>query len=145
MNQIKLAQPSDIHWINDTYQKIDFVPSDLSKERVAIAEIDGEPAGLGRLVEINSKHAELGGMFVFDQFRNLGIARAIVAYLLSQGKKYTVIYCLPFAHLQSFYESCGFSVCENTESVPAEIMHKHAWCNQTYPHKVLLLEMHSGS
>jgi N-acetylglutamate synthase-like GNAT family acetyltransferase len=141
MIKIRLAQASDINWVNEKYKDINFAPSDISKELIAIAEIKGEKVGLGRLVNIDIKHAELGGMYVFDDFRNQGIARAIVDFLLSQGNKYKIIYCLPFEHLQTFYESFGFIVCSSTKFIPIPIKDKYKWCNQTYSHKVLLLQI----
>jgi len=140
MVRIKLATIDDMDWINEQYRKIDFVPSDISKGLIAIAEINSEKAGLGRLVPIDEKNAELGGMYVFEKFRHQGIARSIVDFLLSPGKKYQTIYCLPFEHLKIFYESFGFSECNSNEFAPTEIINKHSWCNKTYSHKVLLLK-----
>lgn len=137
---IKLARADDIDWINNKYKEVNFLPSNLSKEKVAIAEIQGERAGLGRLVQIDNENAELGGMYVFDEFRNQGVARAIVEFLLSQGKEFQFIYCLPFEQLKKFYESFGFIECD-AQSVPEDIRNKYQWCNQTYADKVLLLRI----
>lgn len=117
--------------------------SNLKTDHVAIATYRGKYAGLGRLCQIENSVFELGGMHVISTYRGLGIARKIVKFLLESKVKDTTVYCLPFAHLQGFYESEGFLEVSKEEEtqVPKEIMEKHCWCNATYPHKVLLLRL----
>ena len=47
-------------------------------------------------------------MHVLPYYRGLGIARMIAQFLLESKKTGSTVYCLPFAHLQGFYESEGF-------------------------------------
>ena len=49
---VRKATLDEIEWINSSYDRVGFMHSDLSKEIVVIAEIDGQRAGLGRLVEV---------------------------------------------------------------------------------------------
>ena len=127
--------------MNQEYKKLGFKLSDLQTDQVAIASCGGEYAGVGRLCKVEDRVFELGGMYVLEAYRELGIARMIVKFLLESASKNTTLYCLPFAHLHPFYKSEGFQEVEEQDlsEVPKEILEKHRWCNQTYPHKVLLL------
>src|SRR5690606_8651693 len=103
-------------------------------DRIAIATHGGEFAGLGRLCHIEGSSFELGGMYVHSNYRSLGIARKIVRFLLENRVSKSTVYCLPFAHLQNFYEGEGFGEIsgEDLSQVPDDILKKHRWCNETY-------------
>lgn len=62
-------------------------------------EVSGERVGVGRLQNIGSGTAELGGMYVDDRFRGAGLAASIVEFLIENSGEYKKIYCLPFSHL----------------------------------------------
>jgi len=111
------------------------MPSDLSREVVVIAEIEGVPAGVGRLVPYGEVY-ELGGMLVFEEFRGRGVARAIIDELLRRADR--DVYCIPFADLTALYESAGFVAAKEQEA-PAAIREKVSWCRQTYDRAVMLL------
>ncbi|WP_298543970.1 GNAT family N-acetyltransferase [uncultured Aquimarina sp.] len=137
---IRKAKFEEIDWINDTYQKLSFTVSDFNKEYIAVAEFNGYPCGLGRLVPIDSDNLELGGMYVSEEYRKKGIANAIVLNLIHQNKTNKNIWCLPFGHLKNFYEKFDFKeVKELSKKVPTEIFSKYEWCRKTYNKKVLLL------
>ena len=138
MITIRKALPEDMEWVNAQYQKIKFQLSDHKNEIIGIAELNGQRAGIGRLVTIDDTVLELGGIYVLEGYREHGIARTIVTFMISQVKDKT-LYCLPFEHLQQFYYSCGFVSAQNTEQVPAKILQKWKWCNGTYPGATLLL------
>ena len=75
MNQkitLRAANPSEIAWINAQYDQVGFKHSNFDNEFIVIAEVSGQKAGLGRLQRIDSSVAELGGIFVNEQFRGLG-------------------------------------------------------------------------
>src|SRR5579862_6064334 len=91
--QIRLANPNEIEWINDCYDAIQFVHSDFEKEIIAIAEVDGQKAGLGRLVTLEDGSLELGGMYVLEAFRRHGIARQILPFLLNHVPSDKIVYC----------------------------------------------------
>ena len=38
---VRQAVPSELTWVNDRYAEIGFVPSDSSREIIAIAEVNG--------------------------------------------------------------------------------------------------------
>jgi len=132
---LRVATPSDARWINERYAEVRFLPSDLAKEVVVIAEIDGERAGLGRLVDVDETSCELGGMVVFEAFRGRGVARAIIDELLRHARGRDV-YCIPFAELESLYASAGFA---RTDDAPREVREKFEWCQRTYEKPVLLM------
>lgn len=138
--QLYKATETDMLWVDSIYTKIQFLPSDFDNEYIVIAEVNGEKAGLGRLIQINDV-LELGGMYVKDNYRGNGIAQKIVEHLLAQAPKGKLVYCIPFAHLVNFYKSFGFLDAEVTSSTPQEIKHKIGYCSQTYKTDILLLQM----
>ncbi len=139
---IREATPNDLLWINQQYESVDFRLSDLKDEDVIIAMIDGQKAGLGRLQKMSETESELGGIYVLPEYRGSGIAKKVVTELLKIGQKFHRIYCLPFPHLNDFYESFGFTVMRGCHGVPEKIMEKHNWCNANYHEEVLLYVKH---
>lgn len=135
---IRPALKDEIDWINHCYDDIHFVRSQFDREFIAVAEINGEKAGLGRLVNIDSKTQELGGMYVFDEFRQRGLARQIIQFLINNAKDKTV-YCIPFTHLLKLYQDFGFKPCEDLKNVPQEVLDKFKGCQDCYKHHVALL------
>ncbi len=143
--KIRAAEKQEMVWINGCYDQVEFIHSHFDSEVIAIAEFNGEKAGLGRLVEVDEKNLELGGMYVFEPFRGKGIAKEIVTFLLTYVKPSQVIYCIPFDHLLHFYKQCGFINCFNLESVPSKILDKHQWCQEKYVHPTALLVLESDN
>ncbi|ASS49481.1 MAG: hypothetical protein CHH17_12225 [Candidatus Fluviicola riflensis] len=143
MNEIKIrkAKEIEIEWINKKYAEVGFKKSVFENELIAIAEYESLNSGLGRIVKIDDVNYELGGMYVFEEFRNKGIAEKIVAFLIrSENFEDKHIWCLPFENLENFYAKFGFKMAEKTMiQTPKEITEKHNWCNKTYEKKVLLM------
>lgn len=135
MIEIRAARTDEADWVNERYAAVDFIPSDLTRELVLIAELDHTPAGLGRLVPVDEQSCELGGMLVFDEFRGRGVARALIDALIERAQGKT-IYCIPFAKLESLYAAAGF---ERSDHAPKAITEKFAWCQRTYDQPVLLM------
>lgn len=131
---IRAARPDELDWINQCYAGIDFVPSS-PHDHIAIAEVDGERAGMGRVVPIGPRIGELGGMFVFERFQGLGLSRKIIAWLTALPQ-FDELYCLPFEELHGLYGSMGFAL---HDTAPEEVAAKHRWCNAHYPKRVLLM------
>jgi hypothetical protein len=50
--EIRQVNDEDITWINQHYERIGFVPSNLDSDVVLIASYCGEQVGLGRIVKI---------------------------------------------------------------------------------------------
>lgn len=136
---IRMASPGELEWINARYREIDFLPS-APNDHLAIAQVDGKAAGLGRIVGIDHRVGELGGMVVFDQFRGAGLSKRIIALLLATPD-YDHLYCLPFSKLESLYASFGFRRVAHLAGVPARVREKHRWCGEFYPEPVLLMEL----
>ena len=143
MIAIKKAQKSDLYWINSMYKEVDFVASNFDNEYIVIALVNNQNAGLGRLVYIDNQNIELGGIYVFENFRGLKIADLIVSTLLKENPfQNTTIWCLPFENLLAFYQKFDFK--ENSENNPPEkVLHKLNWCTHTYNKKTLLLSKKS--
>jgi predicted GNAT family N-acyltransferase len=105
---IRDATPGERAWADERYREIQFAPTRES-HRVLVAEQDGAPVGLGRLVPIEPGVVELGGIWTSDAARGAGVARRMVAALLERAAAERDVWCVPFSHLVSFYESFGFT------------------------------------
>lgn len=136
---IRLAVQSDLDWINQQYDSVGFIHSQFDNEIIAIAETDGTKCGIGRLVKIEEDVFELGGMYVNEEYRSRKIATKIIEFLLNSIDRKCTIYCLPFTHLEHFYQRFGLQICTDLTHVPQKVVDKLAWCNQTYEHEVSCL------
>lgn len=132
------ATDADLAAVNARYTEIGFVASHAG-ELVVVATLAGDTAGQGRVVPIDSRSGELGGIYVLPHCRGHGVAKRIVDFLI-QHTNLPVLYCLPFAELEGFYRSMGFVPVKQPDRVPQQVMQKHQWCNATYDKPVLLLE-----
>ena len=56
---IRVVTEKELHWVNEQYQKIDFVPSTLENEIIAIVTYQDRFAGIGRMVYLNEEEAEI--------------------------------------------------------------------------------------
>jgi catechol 2,3-dioxygenase-like lactoylglutathione lyase family enzyme len=137
---LKLAEEKDLAWVNEEYASTQFQPSNMD-HKVLIANCNGVPAGLGRLIQLQDESAsgcwELGGIFVKAEFRGKEIARKIVQRLLEIGKEVdnvTTIWCIPFGHLVPFYTTFGLEkVSKCSKVVPSQIKAKLGDCCSTFP------------
>lgn len=141
---IRTAKKSEIEWVNNCYDKVEFVHSNFDNEMIAIAEVGNQRAGLARVIKVDEGNLELGGMYVFDFFRGKGIAKELVKFLLTHVEPSQRIYCIPFQRLLHFYKQFGFTNCSNFESVPQKILDKYSWCQEKYAHSVSLLVLESN-
>lgn len=137
--KIRHALKNEMEWINARYDEVQFVHSHFDNEIIAIAEINGEKAGLGRLVKVDENSLELGGIYVFPPFRGQGIAAGIVDFLLTCAMPNSNIYCIPFADVSHFYKKYGFMTAEKI--IPEQIMEKYLWCKKFYDKDVELLTL----
>jgi len=137
--KIREAFREDIDWINAQYDAVAFVRSDFDNELIAVAEEAQQKAGIGRLVSVAPGIKELGGMVVLDNFRNKGVARKIVHFLLDRCPPTQTTYCIAFNHLVDFYKSCGFEDVKSLAKAPAEMASKFDWCQTQYTHGNTLL------
>ncbi|MGE6256923.1 GNAT family N-acetyltransferase [Heyndrickxia sporothermodurans] len=141
---IKLATKKELQWVNEQYQKIDFVPSKLENETIAIVTYKDNYAGVGRLVYLNEEEGEIGGIYILDEFRGLSLANELVDYLVNEakGRKLKEVYCLPFEELKHFYGKFGFKEFNyENEKINKHILEKYQWCLNNYEKKVLLLKL----
>lgn len=136
---LRTATPDDAAWIQEQYEKVRFLPSDLTRDTVVVAEVDGARAGMGRLVPAGAGACELGGMFVDDAYRGRGIARALVEELIRRAGPEDV-YCIPFADLEALYAAAGFRRIEPV-NVPEKIREKLDWCAREIDRPVILMKL----
>ena len=134
---LRTARPEEAGWIDEQYRRAGFIPSDVTRDTIVIAELDGTRAGLGRLVPAGANTYELGGMFVDDRFRGRGVARAIVDELLRRAGDADV-YCIPFADLEALYAASGFRRAEEAQA-PEKVREKLAWCRRELTRAVILM------
>lgn len=140
---IRLATKNELQWVNEQYQKIGFVPSNLENEKIAIVTHKDEFAGVGRIVYLNAEEAEIGGIYILDEFRGLSLANELVDYLVKETKKNNLkeVYCLPFEELKHFYQKFGFKEFDyEGKQINNHILKKLQWCLDNYEKKVLLLK-----
>lgn len=141
---IKLVTKNELQWVNEQYQKISFVPSNLANETIAIVTYNTKFAGVGRVVYLNEEEAEIGGIYVLDEFRGQSLARELVDYLVKEATKRNLkeVYCLPFEELKPFYGEFGFEELDHgREQINSHILKKFQWCLDNYEKKVLLLKL----
>lgn len=141
---IKLATKNELQWVNEQYQKIGFVPSNLENETIAIVTYMDKYAGVGRIVFLNEEEAEIGGIYILDEFRELSLANELVDYLVKETKKHNLkeVYCLPFEELKHFYGRFGFEEFDyEGKQINNRILKKFQWCLDNYEKKVLLLKL----
>ena len=139
---LRRSRPDELDWVNARYAEIDFVASKPG-DVIAVAEANGQVAGLGRVVQVDEGVGELGGMLVFDAYRGSGLSKQIIGFLQQQAGLPT-LYCLPFAELEGLYCSMGFAHANAADTVPSAVAAKHRWCNAFYPKPVLLLVARAG-
>jgi len=136
---VREAEEKEMAWVNTRYDEIGFIRAEYTDGTILIAEVDGKKAGLGRLQNVGKDCFELGGMYVFRDYRKEGLARILVETLLEYAKDCPRIFCLPFAHLAQFYRSFGFETVVDRTDVPEVVTKKLTWCNDTYPDCTLIL------
>ncbi|MCU0096271.1 MULTISPECIES: GNAT family N-acetyltransferase [unclassified Bacillus (in: firmicutes)] len=141
---IQLATSNDLEWINNQYESIGFVQSDLERDKVAIITYNNEYAGVGRLVQVDENTIEMGGIFILPQFRGLQLAGKLVSFLVETAQNLQVenVYCLPFEELENFYKKYGYTEVDTAkEVVHPIILEKYNWCLDYYDKHVLLFKL----
>jgi len=115
--------------------------SDLAREKILIAEVRQEKAGLGRMVKIEPGAYELGGIYVKEPYRKQGVATRIVSCLLESISPKATVYCIAFKHLNFFYQRYGFQEISHVQLIPQELQNKFNRCIKIYDHGVSLLKL----
>jgi N-acetylglutamate synthase-like GNAT family acetyltransferase len=139
MLSLRHIKDSEIEWVNQCYEKVGFLPSNPKNEIIVIAELNGEKVGVGRLVIVDEKNLELGGIYVLEPFRGRGIAKKLVKFLIQNIEPFQTIFCIPFEHLISFYQQYGFAPCVDFSIVPEKVLKKYHWCKEKYSNPTALL------
>ncbi|MFD0711778.1 GNAT family N-acetyltransferase [Paenibacillus sp. GCM10027626] len=142
--EIILATKNELQWVNEQYQKIGFMPSNLENETIAIVTYKDKYAGVGRIVYLNEEEVEIGGIYILDEFRGLSLANGLVDYLVREARKSNLkeVYCLPFEELKHFYGKFGFEEVDyEDKQINIDILKKLRWCLDNYEKKVLLLKL----
>lgn len=133
---VRRARPDELAWANDVYRRVDFVASDADCVQV-VAEDDGRKIGVGRLVPAGDGAYELGGMWVDEDARGRGVAKAIVAALIEAADG-APLWCIPYARVADLYRGRGFFDAV-VDDAPVAVREKLAFCRARYPLAVVLL------
>jgi len=143
MIKLQKAAKQDLGWINEQYQQVGFVPSDLETDTVFIAVLKNKYVGLGRLVKYDEDHYELGGIYTLEAYRGMHIANLVVSRLVEHVKSEGIahVYCIPFEKLSAFYQKFGFSDVKDVSHVPKRIADKCNWCLAQYEERVVLKKL----
>lgn len=89
-------------------------PIGITWKRFAIAEsMHGEFIGCGKIKRHFDGSQELASIVVVDKYRQIGVAKAIIEYLLSENKRPIYGMC-PQNHV-SYYSKIGFCVIKENE------------------------------
>ncbi|NGP44869.1 GNAT family N-acetyltransferase [Bacillaceae bacterium SIJ1] len=144
---IKTATIHELEWVNQQYEQIGFVPSHLENETIAIVTFKGAFAGVGRIVYLNDNEAEIGGIYILNEFRGQSLASELVDHLVKEAKRrhFKEVYCLPFEELKPFYMKFGFKeIDDNSKQINHDMLKKLQWCSENYEKNVLLLKFKSS-
>ncbi|PGK42348.1 GNAT family N-acetyltransferase [Bacillus anthracis] len=142
--RIQMATSNDLEWINNQYDSIGFVRSDLKRDKIAIITYNNEYADFGILIQINKDTLEIDGIYILPQYRRIQSAGELVSFLVATAKKLQVpnVYCLPFEELEIFYKKYSFTEVDATkEVIHPIILKKYNWCLDTYDKHVLLFKL----
>ena len=140
---IRSAKEEEMDWVNGEYKKIHFPLSNFESELIVIAEVAGEKAGMGRLITIDEQHGEIGGMYVLQKYRNQGIAKEILQFLLSKCGTFEKVFLFSYERSHRYYRKFGFKLTPMADfpKIPERILTKLKWCNDEYDEKVVLQEL----
>ncbi|MCM3273371.1 GNAT family N-acetyltransferase [Paenibacillus elgii] len=143
MLTLRAAREEDMPWVNEQYREVGFAASDYGNEIIVLAEWNGEKAGVGRLVNMGQDTYEMGGIYVQERFRGKQAANAIVGLLVEEAGRRGVphVYCIPFAHLESFYSRFGYIRVEDESAVHPGVLKKYRWCRAEYPQETILMKL----
>ncbi|HEY9698125.1 MAG TPA: GNAT family N-acetyltransferase [Trichocoleus sp.] len=136
---VRRALRQEMAWINDRYDEAGFKRANFDGEVIAIAELDGERAGLGRLIKLDERTAELGGIYVVPNFRKQGVATKTLEFLLKEAESYHIVYCSPSTTMQDFYGSYGFAPPSLDFSISPDVKDKLSGYHRTTEDAVQLL------
>lgn len=119
MTEIKItwASSEDMSWIDATYRRINFPPSDFAFSRHLLAyESGGVRVGLIRWIKHADDFEELGGLFVDPKCRGNGLAGKLIARASLEIPLDVALYCLPLTERMELYANAGFSRLEEARA-----------------------------
>lgn len=110
--EIRRATRGDRLAIRRLIWKVRINPFGLRWQRFTVAiEVGGGLIGCGQLKPHGRRTTELASIAVEEEFRKLGVARAIITALSEAGPRPLYLICLPA--LADFYARYGFEVVDS--------------------------------
>jgi hypothetical protein len=134
---VRKLHPSELDWANECYSEIDSVHSGES-DFLAVAEVDGTKAALGRVVPIGPAVGQLGGIYVLPRFRGRFLSTRIIRFLI-ENSGFPTLFCIRLALLETFYAQHGFIPVPEQVRVPPEVATRFKWCQKHYSQPVRLM------
>lgn len=138
MIRIRPLERGEYPWADAVYREVHFLPL-ASHHQAFVADIGGEAAGIGRLVDLEDDNAqELSGIVTLPAFRGLGVADRMVSHLVGTSRR-PVLYCIPLPRLEGFYQRFGLEACARSSDLPCAVRTKLNMCDVTHAARVSLL------
>ena len=114
MVQLRPAIKADAPGIRALVHQAQINPLDLDWPRFVVAvNQDGELVGCGQVKTHRDGSRELASIVVASEFRNQGVARAIIEHLTAQYPGTLYLTCRP--SLGAFYEKFGYQIIQAGE------------------------------
>jgi ribosomal protein S18 acetylase RimI-like enzyme len=104
---------TDLVPVNELYRKTGYKHQASSNDLVYVHELENRIVGA---VRISNEHNEyvLRGMQILPDYQRQGIGKEILRYLENHLRRLpTNCFCIPYSHLESFYQSIGFTKVEH--------------------------------
>ena len=131
MISIRVGTASDIERVNEYYNSHQRSSDASASDFLLLAEDDNQVVGVVRLC-FEERYHLLRGMYLTAAYRGQGIG----SQMLHQLAKYIGnqdCYCLPWAHLESFYRIIGFETMTN-EDLPGFLQERLTKYRQDMEH-----------
>jgi GNAT superfamily N-acetyltransferase len=114
--QIRVAGPSDFDCVQEAYARFDYMRPIRRDDAIWLAEDGDEVVGVVRIAREEGVLV-LRGMRVVDRMQRRGIGTRLLQ-AVEQWLGERECFCIPYAHLVSFYAQIGFEQIE-PEAAPA--------------------------
>lgn len=141
MATIRKSLPEDTQRIGALYQANRYEAPDISGQQVWLAEDGDRLVGVVRLVPTDD-YLVLRGMLIHPDYRRQGIGGQLLAHLVPHMDGH-ICYCLPWSHLEAFYNGAGFRIIQ-PQDLPAVLAERLAGHTQHLTDESIQRAMQKG-
>lgn len=121
---IRKANNFDMAFIESAMERFELYYDHLKAEEFSVAELNDELLGFVRVLEFNDVH-ELSALGVDENFRNKGIGKKLLNYLLEEYPTHEIYIATT---MEKFFEKFGFT---RVEAAPKVILEKYTKLKKT--------------